>query len=182
MSQTNKNLSIDKCIFALASGDNEALDILYELIKDDIYAFALSKVKSKMDAEDIMQDTFLRIYENSKLYQSSGKPMSWIFTIEINIINRFYQIKSRSELIDEEVSLDNISSNTNESELMIKNDYLNRLLNKLDIEEREIISLHIVSDLRFREISKILNKPLSTVLNKYNRAIKKIKKIAKEEK
>ena len=104
------------------------------------------------------------------------------FSIETNIINRFYQIKSRSELIDDEVSLDNISKNTDESELMIKNDYLNRLLNNLDIEEREIISLHIVSDLKFREISKILNKPLSTVLNKYNRAIKKIKKIAKEEK
>ncbi len=178
----NKSLAIDKCLYLLANGNNEAMDMLYDLIKDDVYAYALSKLKNKFDAEDIMQDTFIRIFENAKTYQSIGKPMSWIFTVELNIINRYYQLKARKNLIDDDNVLDSIKDNElSYSENLSNNDYLNNLLRHLDDDEIEVISLHIVSNLKFREISQLLNKPLSTILSKYNRAIKKVKKIAKEE-
>jgi RNA polymerase sigma-70 factor (ECF subfamily) len=129
-----------------------------------------------------LQDTFIRIFENAKTYQPIGKPMSWIFTVELNIINRFYQLKARKHLIDDDNLLDSIRDNElSYSESLSNNDYLNNLLRHLDDDEIEVISLHIVSNLKFREISQLLNKPLSTILSKYNRAIKKVKKIAKEE-
>ena len=180
--QKQKYLTIDQSLYLLSIGDYDAMDVLYGLIKDDVYAYALSKTKNRFDAEDIMQDTFIRIFENAKLYQSIGTPMAWIFTIELNIINRYYQLKARNNLIKDEQELDIIKeSESTNLEKLERKDYLNNLLRNLDEEEREVISLHLVSNLKFREIAKLLNRPLSTILSKYNRAIKKIKKIAKEE-
>ena len=104
--------------------------------------------------------------------------MAWIITIEKNIINRFFQLRSRNISIhDENISIDEISS----TERICDNDFLNNLLKNLNEFEREVISLHVVTGLKFREIAKLLNKPISTVLSKYNRAIKKLQKLIKEE-
>ena len=180
-----KNKIIEKCLISLANGDIDAMNLLYAEIKKDIYAFALSKVCNKFDAEDIFQDTFIRIYENAKLYSPKGKPMAWIFTIEVNVINRYYQVKSKREAIDLDLVINTIQDCKCEDTLSnnsISNDFLRNLLNNLNDLEREVISLHIVSELKFREIAELLNMPLSTILSKYNRAIKKIKKMVKEDK
>jgi len=178
----NKNTIIEQCLISLAENKLEAMDKLYETISKDVYAFAISKVRDKFDAEDITQDTFIRVYENAKLYTPIGKPLAWIFTIETNVINRYFNLKNRNNNIEDESILEQVedSSNIDESK-EIKNDYLRKLLLNLSEIEREIISLHLVSDLKFREIAKLLNKPLSTILSKYNRAIKKLKQIVKEE-
>ena len=178
----SKNCIIEKCIISLAEGDIDAMDILYETIKKDIYAFALSKVCNKFDADDILQDTFVRIYENAKLYVPQGKPLAWIFKIETNVINRHFQLKKRNETTTDEMIVNIAAEPTkSNSRTLTKDDYLQKALNKLNDFEREVISLHLVSELKFREISKQLNKPLSTVLSKYNRAIKKMQKLLKEE-
>ena len=156
------------------------MDILYSTIKTDVYAFALSKVYNKNDADDILQDTFLRIYENAKLYVPLGKPMAWVFTVELNIINRYFQLKSRYDVLNDETIIHDIVDESNYSKNNeIQDEYLITLLESLDEFEREVISLHLVSDLKFREIAEMLNKPLSTILSKYNRAIKKMRKISK---
>ena len=54
-------------------------------------------------------------------------------------------------------------------------------MKSLNEEEREVISLHVVSGFKHREIAALLQKPLSTILSKYNRAIKKLQMIVKEE-
>ena len=178
----NKNTIIEQCLISLAENKLEVMDRLYETISKDVYAFAISKVRDKFDADDITQDTFIRVYENAKLYTPIGKPLAWIFTIETNVINRYFNLKNRNNNIEDESILEQVedSSNIDESK-ETKNDYLRKLLLNLSELEREIISLHLVSDLKFREIAKLLNKPLSTILSKYNRAIKKLKQIVKEE-
>ena len=179
-----KNIIIEKCLVSLANGDIDAMNLLYETIKKDVYAFALSKVCNKYDADDIFQDTFIRIYENAKLYSPIGRPLSWIFAIEANVINRYYQLKNKRETIDLDQVI-NIVLETNgenkENDNSISDEFLKSLLKKLTDIEREIISLHIVSELKFREIAELLNMSLSTILSKYNRAIKKIKKMVKED-
>ena len=175
-----KNNIIENAIVGLANGDVDAMDILYSTIKTDVYAFALSKVYNKNDADDILQDTFLRIYENAKLYVPLGKPMAWVFTVELNIINRYFQLKSRYDVLNDETIIHDIVDESNYSKNNeIQDEYLITLLESLDEFEREVISLHLVSDLKFREIAEMLNKPLSTILSKYNRAIKKMRKISK---
>ena len=59
-------------------------------------------------------------------------------------------------------------------------EFLKQIMSILDASEQEIITLHIVSGLKHAEIAKLLGKPLSTVLSKYHRAIKKLQSNLKE--
>lgn len=170
-----KNIKLEECILSIAVGNIDAMDEIFSIIKDDVYAFAVSKIKNKTDAEDILQDTFIQIYKNAKLYTPLGKPMAWIFMIEANLINRYFQLKNRVVNLDDEL-LEQIQHYESKEEKLIKNELIDSVLNKLAIEEREIIILHIVSGMKFKDIASIVAMPLSTVLSKYNRAMKKIKK------
>ena len=176
LTNSEKFKKVDEAIVSLSKGDIEAMNILFPLIKTDIYSFALSRVQNEFDADDITQETFIRIYQNAKLYTSLGKPMAWIIRIEENIINRFMNQKNKYQSLDENSLVSEVDYEISEKEKQI-----NELFKNLNEEERRIITLHLVSSLKFKEIGEILNKPLSTILSKYNRAIKKIKQNVKEQ-
>lgn len=179
MPLSSKNKRIEEILSELCQEKIDLLDELYSLIKKDIYSFALSKMKNSFDIDDIIQETIVTIYKNAKLYTPRGKPLAWIITIENNLINKMYNDKNKFLELDENIFNDKLI--IDDSKKYIDNGFLLKLLNHLNQDERQIISLHIVSDLKFKEIAQILNKPISTILSKYNRSIKKIQSIAKEE-
>ena len=155
----------------MARGDMSAMEELYGLIQTDVYAYALSKTASKPDAEDVTHDTFVQIWKNAPRYQPMGKPMAWVFTVEMNLIRRHFQKTKRTVSLDEAFPP---SAEEDFTEEVINREFLRQMLSTLSEEEREVITLHIVSGMKHREIAKLLQKPLSTVLSKYNRAIKKL--------
>ena len=173
-----KNASADECLKKIGEGDKNAIGELYELVKTDVYAFALSKTKDESLSEDITHDTFVQIYKNAALYSSQGNPLSWIFTVEINLIRLHFRKSSRTVSIEDHI--DNLSDETDLAESFARNDFVTELLSTLGEEEREIISLYVVSGMKHREIADLLSLPLSTVLSKYHRALKKLKAIVKE--
>lgn len=175
---TTKNEQIEKLIAGLARGNMYAMDKLYQLIKTDVYAFALSKSGNQQDAEDIMQDTFVQIYKYAKSYKPMGKPLAWIFTIATNLANRRFQLNQRIILTDEEDA--EVADTRRFENSVVDNEYLTQLLNTLSREEQEIITMHVVSGLKHAEIARILGKPLSTVLSRYNRAIKKLQTLSED--
>ncbi len=156
----------------MSNGDVSAMGDLYELIKTDVYAYALSKTAHKEDAEDITHNTFLQIWKSATQYTPMGKPLAWIFTIEINLLRKHFHKNQKFIPLDESIEVE--SDNGAFVESVINNELLRQILATLNDEEREVISLHIVSGLKHREIARLLGKPLSTVLSKYNRAIKKL--------
>lgn len=174
----NKNILLESVIQKIAVGNASAIGELYDLVKNDVFAFALSKMGNKSDAEDIMQDTFINIYKHATQYVPHGKPMAWIITIELNLIRRHFQITKRTTSL-EEIKDFSVGEHTFEQKV-VNDEFLVKLLSILNEEEREIISLHIVSGFKHREISMVLKKPLSTVLSRYNRAIKKLQQYVKE--
>ena len=174
----NKNILLESVIQKIAVGNASAIGELYDLVQNDVFAFALSKMGNKSDAEDIMQDTFINIYKHATQYVPHGKPMAWIITIELNLIRRHFQITKRTTSL-EEIKDFSVGEHTFEQKV-VNDEFLVKLLSILNEEEREIISLHIVSGFKHREISMVLKKPLSTVLSRYNRAIKKLQQYVKE--
>ena len=160
---------IDDALVRIAQGDETALQTLYDETATSIYAYALSVVRSAHDAQDIMHDTFIKVYENAHHYQSYGKPMAWILTITKNLC--FQQFRQQSRVADVP------DSNMSADDKMFVAQYLA----KLGEEERTIVVLHAMTGLKHREIAKHLNMPLATVLSKYHRAIKKLKQIIKGE-
>lgn len=163
----------DSLIIDIGNGNKQAFTILYKLSKNSIYAYALSILKNPDDAEDAMQDTYLKIRAAAHLYNAKGKPMAWILTITRNIcLMKLRQKKNISPYVLEEIppELDLNQIEDLEDRIVIK-----AALQILSDEEFQIIILHAVSGFKHREISSFLQLPISTVLSKYNRALKKLK-------
>lgn len=169
-----KKLKIDERLFSrIGNDDMAAFEELYLLTEKSVYAYALSIVRHHEDAMDVVSDTFLKIRSAAHLYKPMGKPLAWMFTIARHFAMdrlRDQGKYSRHEITEAEFQQE-FSFVENVEDQMI----LNTVLRKLTEEERRIVMLHAVSGLKHREIAKALDIPLSTVLSKYKRTLKKLK-------
>lgn len=169
-----ENKKLETAIHRMADGDKDALAELYERTNTAIYAFIVSVLKDKHKADDVFQDVYLKIFENAASYKAKGKPMAWMITIAKNqCLMQFRKVKADESLEDvEELWI----TNPDVEERML----LEVAFKQISDEERNIVVLHVLSGLKHREIAKILELPLATVLSKYHRAIKKLKGILEE--
>lgn len=174
----NDNTLYEQYVQQMASGDQEALCSMYEQTKSAVYGFILSILKNAPDAEDVLQDTYIRIYTSAAAYQPQGKPLAWILTIARNLsLMKMRSDKKTVHLTDED--WDHCFSDNpafSSEDRMV----LSAAMNTLSSEECQIVMLHAISGFKHKEIAKLLQIPLSTALSKYNRAIKKLRKILTE--
>lgn len=166
---------LDRLIYGIADGDSDSLAKLYKLTNKDVYAFALSILKNTHDAQDVLQDCYLRIYSSARTYSGKGKPMAWILTITRNLcLKCIHEAKKSVSYSEEEWNTFSQKSFESDSDDKIT---LSACMNLLNDTERQIIVLHAVSGLKHKEIAALLQMPLPTVLSKYNRTLKKLKNI-----
>ncbi len=156
--------------------------ILYQNTDRTVYSFILSIMKNPQDAEEVMQETYMKIWTSASSYQSQGKPLAWIFTIARNLCYmKFRDQKHRADMGLEELT----GEETGELCLPLENladaMALRAALELLKEDERQIVLLHASAGLKHREIAASLGMPLATVLSKYNRSIKKLKQNLREE-
>ena len=166
---------LDELLHRLTLGDKDALEKLYYETKAAIYGFALSITKNPPDAEDVLQETYLKIWANAGKYTAKGTPMAWILTITKNLSLMKLREKKRyqdlgPEAWDASFHIPDTAGTTEDRHL------LETTLRILTAEERQIILLHAVSGLKHREIAELLELALPTVLSKYHRALKKLRK------
>lgn len=169
----------ENLILRSGAGEKEAFCELYKQTSNAVFSYALSILRNPDDAEDAMQETFLHIRSAAHLYKCQGKPMAWILTIARNVcLMKFRQKRHVVSLSYEEVpeELDCSQIEEEEDRLILETAF--RILSK---EECQMIVLHAVSGMKHREISEIMKIPLSTVLSKYNRGIKKLREQLEEE-
>jgi RNA polymerase sigma-70 factor (ECF subfamily) len=165
-------LLFESLISAVARGERAAFEQLYLSCKSAVYGFALSILKQPDAAEDVMQDTFLRIYDAAGAYQARGKPMAWILTITRNLA--LMRLRQRQwEQMPEDDALPAPGDFTQTSAQRMA---LHAALEILADDERQIVLLHSLSGLKMREIAQLLNIPLSTALSKHRRALSKLEK------
>ena len=177
INESQKSL-IENYIKDISKGDKEALSKLYEVTKSSVYGFALSILKNMHDAEDVLQEVYVKIYENASLYQANKKTLAWILKITKNLaLMKIRKNKNHNNIDDFRETLSDYKEITDNEDKML----IVTIFEEISDEERNIIVLHSVSGFKFREISKLLEMPLATVLSKYNRAIKKIKERMGEE-
>ena len=168
----------EEWIACIAAGDMDALRRLYDAVGDKVYGFALSLVRHPQDAEDVLQETFLRIHAHAGEYRPQGKPLAWIFTIARRLATDKLRERARTcpmeQVGEAAIAADHVADA--ERRLLLES-----LLNQLTDEERQILILHTVRGIKHREIAAVLELPLGTVLSKYHRAVKRLQALAKEE-
>ena len=179
-SPEQNNDTDENLILRMAAGEREALSELYSRTDSAVYGFALSILKDRYAAEDVMQETYIKIMDSADTYVPMGKPMAWILTIVKNLsLMRLRSSKNElSAPLDESFDLtdDRDFSKEFDDKLLLQT-----VVKILDSEERQIVTLFAVSGMKHREIASLMGLPLSTVLSKYRRTIKKIKKHMEEE-
>ncbi|MGN0467169.1 MAG: RNA polymerase sigma factor [Acutalibacteraceae bacterium] len=167
---------LEELLNGISQGDNNAFEQFYLNTKADVYGFALSILKDTFTAEDVLQDTYVKIMHAASSYSPCGKPMAWVFTITKNLaLMKLREKKRYGEMPDYEEA-----SQESHLEKIENSTVLSLAMEILSSQECSIIVMHAVSGMKHREISEILDIPLSTVLSKYNRALKKLKNELKE--
>ena len=166
----------ENLILRLADGDGDAFHDLYQQTSGAIYGFALSILKNRQDAEDVMHDTFINAYHGAISYTPRGNPMAWIMTIVRNLsYNKLKSGKLCDDIseYEEPVTMDG-------SENALDRIVLETALKILSFEERQIVILHALTGMKHREIGELLDIPTGTVLSKYNRALRKVRQQLEE--
>ena len=164
---------LDSLLYAVAAENRDALERLYRRTCASVYSFALSVLKDPHDAEDVLQETYLAIWRGAAGYASRGKPMAWMMTVTRNLC--LQRLREREKTAD--LSQDEWESRVPDPDTLSPEDktVLRTCMEQLSDGERQIVALHAVAGLRHRQIAALLELPLSTVLSRYARAIKKLK-------
>lgn len=166
-----KDRELDRLLLRVGQGDREAFARLYGLTRGAVYALALSLIRDVHEAQDVAQDVYVRVWESAPAYRPQGSPMAWLLTITRNLSRSRLRRSGRQVELDEEAwnAIPAAAPDVEDRQL------LRGGLARLGAEEREIVLLHAVTGLKHREIAQLLELPLSTVLSKYHRGLKKLR-------
>ena len=173
-STPKRKVHIDNRLFErIRKGEQDAFRELYDVSYKPLYAFLLSHTLNSEDAKDLLQDTYIQILKNCEKYQEQGNPMAWMMKIAKNL----FLMKCRKEKettinyedLEHEMGFEVISNVDNRM-------VLEKMFEILSVDDRNLIVLHDVSGMKHREIAKLLGLPLGTVIARYNRGIRKLRK------
>lgn len=175
----DRRRELDRLLLGTGGGDREAFAQLYARTREAVYALALSVLQDVHEAQDVAQDVYVRVWESAPGYRAQGSPMAWLLTIARNLaLTRLRGSGRQVELGEAEWNAIPAQAPgvTPEDRQLLQEG-----LARLGAEERQIILLHAVAGLKHREIAALLEQPLSTVLSKYHRGLKKLKNLMEGE-
>lgn len=180
--------SIDKrLVREVRAGDEQAFAELVELYKDKVYQVAYRMVGNVHEAQDVAQEAFLRAYTNIDTYDIQRKFSTWLFRIATNVaIDRLRKRKPDFHLEDPVQGADGL---TIESQLaadeepvddqviqMETRDWIQQEIQALPPKYRMAVLLKYMEDLSLKEISDILDLPVSTVKSRIHRGREALRK------
>ncbi len=146
---------------------NPQIEGLYERYKTGLYRYALSIVKSPHTAEDVLQETFVRVLSAGGCPWQPGKEQAWLYRVTRNLCyDHLRKVKRELPEADEPQRQDYA--------------YL-ELISPLSQAEQEIVSLKILGGLTHAEIAQVLGCSTHAAKKRYERAIDKLHKQMKEE-
>ncbi len=169
---------------AFAQGNEKALEILIRRYKDKIYTSIFMLVKDKYLAEDIFQDTFLKIIRTIKegRYAEQGKFLPWAVRVAHNLcMDHFRRTKNQLmiTLPDGQDISTLLGTAESPSEIIEKRQVhksVRQLIEALPEEQREVIVLRIYADLSFKEISELTGVSINTALGRMRYALLNLRK------
>ena len=175
-------MNIEEFVNEFRNADYSHFDLFYNETKRTVFFSILSIVKDTSAVEDLMQDTYVKFLENINKYTETNIN-AYLSTMAHNIAINYYNKEKRlvhdEEIIDYQQAPEGLSKEDKYQYIEVM-----EMLKDLDDISREVVILHTINDLKFKEIARIIDKPLGTVLWIYNKAIKDLKRKvgAKDEK
>ena len=157
-----------KAITEISQGNMQRLTVLYEQLGRQIYALAFTILNNRADAEDAMQDTFLKVARHAASFDEKGNARAWVMAIARNAA---FDIQSRRiASVPPEQFEETASEGDFTAEFELKD-----LLSSLPETERQIVLLKAAEGFRYAEIGETLGLTAEAVRKKYKRALQKLK-------
>lgn len=155
---------------ALRQGDAGALEAIYEGLKVPVYTIALRMLYRVTEAEDVVQETFLRLYRDPPGPEVTH-PRAWIFRIARNLAIDALRAGDRTLPLTADTA---DTARSLAASVGMKAD-VEAALAGLEPGDRELVTLHLNGGLKFRELAGLTGRPLGTVLWRYRRALSRLR-------
>lgn len=185
MNVDKDSLSDQDILFSLVDEDIEAFNILVDRYKNRLLSFVYRFVKDFDVSEDIVQETFLRVFRKRHEYKAIANFSTWIFTIAGNLakselrrrkrwrflsVDAFNDGEKNFELPDTGMKPDRSAS------VNILNEYIQNAIDTLQPKYKESLILRDIEGMSYQQIAEIVNVPVGTVKSRVNRARLKLQK------
>ena len=181
-----KDKTDEQLVQELQQGRMENYDLLVGRYQHRLYGYLMQLVRDQQLAEDLLQETFIRLYQHYNSYRPIAKFSTWIYTIATNLVRSHMRRKMRMTTVD----LEPRDSSDRAIELPddappVDVQVMGRMtvqavreaMEKLPEEFRQVIILREIEELSYDEIVEILDLPLGTVKSRINRARGRLKEL-----
>ncbi len=169
----------EELIARFQNGDAYAFDLLVKKYKDPLLNFIYRFIGDLVESEDIVQETFYRVYKNKHYYKEVAKFSTWIYTIAGNLAKTELRRRKRRKVfsihrespVDKEFELPDLKSDPEkEVNTIVTEKIIQKAISSLPQKFRQVIVLRDIQGFSYEEISSIIKVPLGTVKSRVNRA------------
>ncbi len=179
-------------------GDERSFDILFDRYKARIYTFIVRFVRDQKLAEDVFQETFIRVFRKARHFRHQAKFSTWLYTIAANLCKDELKKRMRRDIVSLDAPLGEgrgegaitpaaVLAATDEAgagprveaEKREMTGVLLGAMGELPENARLVIELHLMHGLRYREVAEILRCPVGTVQSRMHNAVQLLRKKVK---
>jgi RNA polymerase sigma-70 factor (ECF subfamily) len=173
------NASINALLVRIQQGEVEAMNELYLQTKRGVFSFILPYLRDMHLCEDIMQDTYVKIFQNIQQFQPKTNGLNWMLTIAKNTALNLINVRQREDSFDTQEMNDVLDGGHDTYEF--DSPIIQKAKALLPEDEAHIVFLYAIGDYKHREIADMLSLPLGTVTWKYNKAMKTLREAFRDE-
>jgi len=183
-----RQMSDEDVMEQLQAGVVEGFNIIVDRYKDRLHNFLYRYTHNHEDCEDLVQETFLRVYRSRHSYERIAKLSTWMYTIALNLAKSMYKKKQRMSLVsihaddsdpdDREMQIeDTVILQDEELHLKLSVQELEKALQELNEDFREAVILRDIQQLTYEEIAEITDSAMGTVKSRINRGRQQLQEI-----
>jgi RNA polymerase sigma-70 factor (ECF subfamily) len=185
-SEPRVEASDDTLMTKVQAGDCQAFTILVDRYKDRVLNFVYRMVGQYQTAEDLAQETFVRVYTRRDSYRPGSTFSVWLYTIARNLTLNYIRDMRRRSAVWPDRSADDLEGFVGDPESLDPLEELEKAELSQEVDQaiarlpskfREVIVLRDINGLEYQEIAKILRCPLGTVKSRVNRARLRLKEL-----
>jgi RNA polymerase sigma-70 factor (ECF subfamily) len=162
----------------LRRGSREALARVYEKYIDAMLTLAMGLLGRRAAAEDVVQDVFLSFARSAKDLRARGSLRSYLATCVLNRVRDSRRQRQRQARRDAELCVFAESAGPEQAAILVEETArLNQAVARLPDEQREVVLLRLKVNLKFRDIAKLQQTPINTVLGRYRYGLDRLRSL-----
>lgn len=171
-------VNFDSYIELLKEKDNHAFEVIYNATKRGVFAMIISLVYNREVTEDLMQETYMKMLKGLHTYKKGKNFNAWVVQIAKNVAYDYLRSKKNTTMVSLD---DNPIPLQSPHEDPLKAMMVEKAMNILSPEEKQIVLLHIFSEMTFKEIAELIQKPSPTIYWTYKQSISKMESHLRKE-